>query len=188
MVMKLPAAGSDGGPSHFRTLSQYYFRISWHTRQDIKLFYISVLLSVSSALTSYERYANRVMIQSKRKEKKRPPVTINQLNGRTNRREEEKGGRSNSIEEMNWIPNELTPTLGLCFLPTDFHFSPFVWFLEVLLLTFTADFLFDKRSLCLVSSSSKQKIEIKTFSFSTSSFGGGWRISASFTNPGIDAP
>jgi hypothetical protein len=41
------------------------------------------------------------MIQSKRKEKKRPPVTINQLNGRTNRREEEKGGRSNSIEEMN---------------------------------------------------------------------------------------
>jgi hypothetical protein len=116
-------------------------------------------------------------------------VTINQLNGRTNRREkEEEGGRSNSIEEMNWIPNELTPTLGLCFLPTDFHFSPFVWFLEVLLLTFTADFLFDKRSLCLVSSSSKQKIEIKTFSFSTSSFGGGWRISASFTNPGIDAP
>jgi hypothetical protein len=42
------------------------------------------------------------MIQSKRKEKKRPPVTINQLNGRTNRREkEEEGGRSNSIEEMN---------------------------------------------------------------------------------------
>jgi hypothetical protein len=108
MVMKLPAAGSDGGLSHFRTLSQYYFRISWHTRQDIKLFYISVLFSVSSALTSYERYANRVMIQSKRKEKKAPPwQSISWMEERTGEKKKKGGVRTRLkkwIEyQMNWL-------------------------------------------------------------------------------------